>query len=61
MIFVVSSDVDQVGYLGGELSNGKRVEGLSQAVGRYKFAVENNAWDYPMEYYLSGGVIMLET
>jgi hypothetical protein len=61
MIFVVSVDVQEVGLIGGELSNGTRLEGLSQAIVRYKYASENNAWDYPMEYYQTGGVIMLET
>ena len=60
MIFVVSSDVERVGFVGGELSNGKRYEGLTQAIAKYKFAQQNNAWDYPMEYYLTNGFIMLE-
>jgi hypothetical protein len=60
MIFVVSSDVERVGFVGGELSNGKRYEGLTQAIARYKFATESSAWDYPMEYYLTNGFIMLE-
>jgi hypothetical protein len=42
------------------LSNGKRYEGLEQAIERFNYAVENDAWDYPMEYYLNDGVIYLE-
>lgn len=61
IIFIVGTDVDKIGYSGGELSNGKTIEGLTQAITRYKYAQENNAWDYPMECYLNGGYIMLET
>lgn len=61
MIFIVGADVDKIGFSGGELSNGKILEGLTQAIARYKYAEENNAWDYSMEYYLNGGYIMLET
>jgi hypothetical protein len=60
MIFIVGHDVEMIGVYGGTLTNGKRLEGLEQAVERYKFAVENNAWDYPMEYYLNDGLIYLE-
>jgi hypothetical protein len=61
MIFIVGTEVDKIGYSGGELSNGKVLEGLTQAIARYKYAEENDAWDYPMEYYLTGGFIMIET
>jgi hypothetical protein len=61
MIFVVGSEIDKIGFSGGELPNGKLLEGLTQSITRYKYAEENNAWDYPMEYYLNGGYLMLET
>lgn len=61
MIFVVSDEVNKIGFAGGELSNNRVLEGLTQAVIRYKYAQENNAWDYPMEYYLNNGFIILET
>jgi len=60
MIFIVPAEVDKIGYTGGEMSNGKFYEGLIQAVARYQYAEENNAWEYPMEYYLNGGFLMLE-
>ena len=60
MIFIVGHDVEMIGVYGGALTNGKRLEGLEQAIERFKFASENDAWDYPMEYYLNDGVIYLE-
>jgi hypothetical protein len=60
MIFIVGHDVEQIGMYGGPLSNGRRYEGLEQAIERFNYAVENDAWDYPMEYYLNDGVIYLE-
>ena len=60
MIFVVDYELNKLGLQGGYLANGKFYEGLEQAVDRYKYAVENNAWDYPMEYYENNGLMYLE-
>jgi hypothetical protein len=60
MIFKVSDDVLTIGLVGGERPNGYLYEGLGQAILRYQYAVENNAWDYPMEYYDNNGYILLE-
>jgi len=27
---------------------------------RYEYAMENNAWEYPMEYYDNEGVLFIE-
>ena len=60
MVFEISDNIIHIGYNGGELSNGKKLEGFSQAIERYKFAQENDAWDYPMEYYKNKGKISIE-
>lgn len=60
MIFKITSETLLIGLVGGELSNGRVMEGLSQAISRYKFATQNKAWDYPMEYYQNNGFILLE-
>jgi hypothetical protein len=59
MVFVISQEATDVGMNGGELSNNKSYEGLRQAIHRYKYAEENNLWDYPMEYYENNGFIYL--
>ena len=60
MIFQVGNQALQIGYMGGELSNGKSLEGLLQAVARYQYAEENDHWQYPMEYYQNQGNIFIE-
>lgn len=60
LIFVVTPEVHNIGFAGGERSNGKILDGLTQALARYKYAEENNAWDYPMEYYENNGRVMIE-
>jgi hypothetical protein len=60
LIFIVTPEVHTIGLAGGERSNGKILDGLTQALARYKYAEENNAWDYPMEYYENNGRVMIE-
>jgi len=55
-IFKVTPQVDEVGFNGGEVK-GREREGLMQAIARYKFAVDNDAWDHPVEYYINKGFI----
>ena len=57
MIFNVSGSVIQMGFNGGVLHTGKKLEGFLQAIERYKFHSENDKWDYPMEYYQNNGSI----
>jgi len=54
MVYSVPHEVLKIGQLGGTLSNGKLTEGIVSAVKRYKYHMENNKWEYPMEYYLNG-------
>lgn len=58
MVFAVSNEAMTVGFVGGE-AKGREYEGLKQAVFRYKYAVKNNAWEYPMEYYDNEGSIFI--
>jgi len=56
MIFEVTKTVLEVGIKGN-----KEYEGFNKAIERYKYATENDAWDYPMEYYKQGkNVISVE-
>lgn len=56
IIFRVPSTVSLIGIEGGTLSDGTKLEGLSQAINRYKFHTKENKWEYPMEYYNNKGV-----
>lgn len=56
IIFRVPSTVSLIGIEGGTLSDGTKLEGLSQAIDRYKFHTKENKWEYPMEYYQNKGV-----
>jgi hypothetical protein len=58
--FEIPDTVKQIGLYGGTKSNGQEVEGFFTACQRLTFAEENNAWDYPMEYYQLEGKIVLE-
>jgi hypothetical protein len=58
MVFAVSNEAMTVGFVGGE-ANGREYEGLKQALLRYNYAVKNNAWEYPMEYYDNEGSIFI--
>lgn len=55
MVFAIDSEAIEVGINGG-IVNGRTYEGFGQAIERYKYASENNAWDYPMEYYQNGKI-----
>lgn len=55
--FRVTDQVNIIGREGGVLSTGKRLEGFVQAIDRYKFATQNNKWDYPMEIYQNDGML----
>lgn len=54
MVFEVSKDIIEIGLEGGQVFN-REYEGFEQAILRYKYAHENNAWEYPMEYYQLNG------
>jgi hypothetical protein len=58
MVFAVSNEAMTVGFVGGE-AHGREYEGLKQALLRYNYAVKNNAWEYPMEYYDNEGSIFI--
>lgn len=53
IIYTVTSEVLGIGLNGGILSNGKRLEGVNQSLNRYKWHIENDEWQYPMEYYMN--------
>ena len=55
MVFTVPSKAVGIGLHGGETSV-KYYEGLEQAIQRYQYAVANNAWEYPQEYYQKGSI-----
>lgn len=51
LVFKVGESAHNIAISGGVLSDGRRLEGLTQAVKRYKFHIKEDKWDYPMEYY----------
>jgi hypothetical protein len=53
VVFNVTPEVLFTGLEGGERSPWK-LEGFRKALERLDFAEENNAWDFPMEYYKKG-------
>jgi len=55
MIFEVGEEVMTIGFHGGTLSSGRKLEGFVTALGRLQYALDNNAWKFPMEYYLNKG------
>jgi hypothetical protein len=55
LIFQTTSDVKHLGTMGGKVE-GKQYEGFHQAIERYKWHMENDLWDYPMEDYMNSGV-----
>lgn len=59
-IFEVHKVITKIGWEGGTLSNGKRLEGFVQAIQRYQFATKNEAWNYSQEYYENEGKIFIE-
>jgi len=60
MVFIVNQKVLDIGFSGGTLSNGKSLDGFEQAMLRYEYAMNNNAWEYPMEYYDNDGEMYIE-
>jgi hypothetical protein len=54
MVFEVYEEVLKIGLEGGQVFN-REYEGFEQAILRYKYAHENSAWEYPMEYYQLNG------
>mgnify|MGYP001577435170 FL=1 len=60
MIFVVPKEVNAIGLHGGKLDNGRTLEGVHQAIGRYQYHTVNDAWDYPREYYQREGSLIIE-
>ena len=59
-IFEVHKAITKIGWEGGTLSNGRRLEGFVQAIQRYQFATKNEAWNYSQEYYENEGKIFIE-
>lgn len=55
MVFTVPVKAINIGLHGGETAV-RYYEGLEQAIQRYLYATENNAWDYPQEYYQKGSI-----
>jgi hypothetical protein len=60
MIFTVPTEVVVIGRVGGELKNGRKLEGFVQAMKRLKFHRDQDLWDYPMEYYEQHGTLYIE-
>lgn len=60
MIFVVIKEVNSIGLYGGTLSNGRKLEGIYDALRRYQYHTDNNKWDYPKEYYEQEGSLAIE-
>jgi len=57
MVFEISKTVLNTGLYGNVNKVPKikeNLEGFYQAIKRFKYATENNAWDYPMEYDTEG-------
>jgi hypothetical protein len=57
MIFEVGEEASLIGFFGGIVNN-KKYEGFEKAIERYQYAVVNNAWDYPMEYYENKKIVI---
>lgn len=57
MVFEVTPEAIEIGFSGG-IVNKKTYEGFEQAIARYKYAQENDRWEYPMEYYESGKMLI---
>jgi len=49
-----------IGFHGGTLSNGKKLEGFKGALARLQYALDTNNWKFPMEYYLNEGKLNIE-
>lgn len=53
LVFSVPEHVLEIGLKGGRTSV-REYEGFEQAIERYEYAVTNNRWEHPMEYYEHG-------
>lgn len=58
-VYTYSNQVAFCAINGGS-RNGKKYEGIVQAINRLKWHSDNNKWDYPMEYYLNNGITKIE-
>lgn len=58
--FEVTPSIIRIGWEGGTLSNGKALEGVEDAIIRYRFAENNNLWQYPKEYYEQGNRLFIK-
>ena len=57
MVFEIGKSAINVGLYGNMDKSPKikeNLEGFNQAIKRFKYATENDAWNYPMEYYEQG-------
>jgi hypothetical protein len=59
IVFEVTNNVFLVGANGGVVKN-KEYEGFGHAIKRYIFAKDNDAWEYPMEYYQNNGIMEID-
>jgi len=55
LIYEVSQQKLTVGQYGGTI-DGREYQGFHQAVERYKWHIENDLWQYPMEDYINKGI-----
>lgn len=60
MIFEITDEVNSIGLFGGVLSNGKKLEGVYNALERYKYHSTKKNWDYPKEYYQQEGLLYIK-
>jgi hypothetical protein len=54
LVYEMDRETHSIGFMGGERSNGKKLEGFADAIARYIWHLENDKWDYPREYYQKG-------
>lgn len=54
LVYEMDQETHAIGFMGGERSNGQKLEGFVDAAARYTWHLENDKWDYPREYYQKG-------
>jgi hypothetical protein len=54
LVYEMDRETHALGFMGGERSNGQKLEGFVDAIARYTWHLENDKWDYPREYYQKG-------
>lgn len=59
LIYEVSPEVLKAGTEGGTSKSGYEYEGLDQAIDKFKYHVDKDMWDYPMEYESENIIIEL--